>query len=38
VVESNSGLILAYDITPAIEAIHANPIGPPLAVPNANTR
>jgi hypothetical protein len=36
VVESNSGLILAYDITPAIKAIHDNPIGPQLAVPNAN--
>jgi hypothetical protein len=33
VVESNSGLILAYDITPAIKAIHDNPIGPQLAVP-----
>jgi hypothetical protein len=38
VVESNSGLILAYDITPAIEAIHANPIGPLLAEPNGNAR
>src|SRR5580698_7444978 len=38
VVESNSGLILAYDITPAIEAIHANPIGPLLAEPNRNAR
>jgi hypothetical protein len=28
IVESNSGLILAYDITPAIKAIRANPIGP----------
>ena len=36
VVESNSGLILAYDITPAIQAIHANPIGPPLAEPDGN--
>ena len=33
IVESNSGLILAYDITPAIKAIHDNPIGPQLAVP-----
>jgi hypothetical protein len=38
VVESNSGLILAYDITPAIAAIHANPIGPLLAEPDGNTR
>lgn len=36
VVESNSGLILAYDITPAIQAIHAHPIGPLLAVPDEN--
>ena len=28
IVESNSGLILAYDITPAIKAIRAHPIGP----------
>ena len=28
IVESNSGLILAYDITPAIRAIRAHPIGP----------
>jgi hypothetical protein len=38
VVESNSGLILAYDITPAIKAIHDNPIGPQLADPNANVK
>jgi hypothetical protein len=38
VVESNSGLILAYDITPAIEAIHANPIGPALAEPDGSAR
>jgi hypothetical protein len=38
VVESNSGLILAYDITPAIKAIHDNPIGPQLAVPNKNPK
>lgn len=37
IVESNSGLILAYDITPAIKAIRANPIGPELLVPPANT-
>ena len=30
IVESNSGLIEAYDITPAIKAIRANPIGPLL--------
>jgi hypothetical protein len=36
VVESNSGLILAYDITPAIKAIHDNPIGPALAIPGGN--
>jgi hypothetical protein len=36
VVESNSGLILAYDITPAIKAIHGHPIGPQLAVPDGN--
>jgi hypothetical protein len=36
VVESNSGLILAYDITPAIKAIHDNPIGPQLANSNGN--
>jgi hypothetical protein len=36
VVESNSGLILAYDITPAIKAIHANPIGPQLIEPGVN--
>ena len=30
IVESNSGLIEAYDITPAIRAIRANPIGPQL--------
>jgi hypothetical protein len=33
IVESNSGLILAYDITPAIKAIRANPIGPQLFAP-----
>ena len=33
VVEANSGLILAYDITPAIKAIRANPIGPSMAEP-----
>jgi hypothetical protein len=38
VVESNSGLILAYDITPALKAIHDNPIGPPLANPNGNVK
>jgi hypothetical protein len=31
IVESNSGLIEAYDITPAIKAIRANPIGPLLS-------
>jgi hypothetical protein len=31
IVESNSGLIEAYDITPAIKAIRADPIGPMLA-------
>lgn len=36
IVESNSGLILAYDITPALNAIRANPIGPKLAEPPAN--
>lgn len=38
VVESNSGLILAYDITPAIKAIHDNPVGPQLANPNLNAK
>ena len=38
VVESNSGLILAYDITPAIKAIHDNPIGPSLAEPHGNIK
>jgi hypothetical protein len=38
VVESNSGLILAYDITPAIKAIHDNPIGPQLAVAGGNVK
>ena len=38
VVESNSGLILAYDITPAIKAIHDNPIGPALANPDGNIK
>jgi hypothetical protein len=38
VVESNSGLIMAYDITPAIKAIHANPIGPPLIEPDGNIK
>jgi hypothetical protein len=38
VVESNSGLILAYDITPAIKAIHDNAIGPLLADPNGNAK
>jgi hypothetical protein len=36
IVEANSGFILAYDITPAIKAIRADPIGPlrPEAPPN----
>jgi hypothetical protein len=38
VVESNSGLILAYDITPAIKAIHANPIGPLLLESSENIK
>ena len=39
VVESNSGLILAYDITSAIKAIHANPIGPLLLIePSGNVK
>jgi len=36
IVESNSGLILAYDLTPAIKAIRANPIGPAM-YPEINT-
>jgi hypothetical protein len=36
IVESNSGLIYAYDITPAIKAIRANPIGPLYMDPNEN--
>jgi len=37
IVESNSGLILAYDISPAIKAIRANPIGPQLIEPGTIT-
>jgi hypothetical protein len=33
IVQANSGLILAYDITPAIKAIRSNPIGPMLEIP-----
>jgi hypothetical protein len=38
VVESNSGLILAYDIAPAIKAIRDHPIGPLLIEPNGNMK
>jgi hypothetical protein len=37
IVESNSGLILAYDIAPAVKAIRANPIGPLYPQANVNT-
>jgi len=36
IVEANSGLILAYDLTPAIKAIRENPIGPAM-YPEINT-